>query len=200
MTPRSWTRRVIAARRHRIVQRILPWARRMATLGALAVATVMALVTWSYYVIAPWTRDGSVRVQVASVAPEVSGRITELHVADNKYVRKGDLLMVIDPTNYEIAASQARAAVQQAQANVQSIDAQMSVQRHRSAPTRPSWSKRRPCSCSPSSRRTATRIWHNGAWALFRMRSSSRRNCISSRPRCRPHSRPSTWRSGKSSR
>jgi multidrug resistance efflux pump len=58
----------------------------------------------------------------------VSGRIVELHVTDNQYVRKGDVLMVIDPTNYTIAVSQAEASVQQAQASVQTIDAQMIVQ------------------------------------------------------------------------
>jgi multidrug resistance efflux pump len=58
----------------------------------------------------------------------VSGRIVELHVTDNQYVRKGDVLTVIDPTNYTIAVSQAEASVQQAQASVQTIDAQMIVQ------------------------------------------------------------------------
>jgi multidrug resistance efflux pump len=62
------------------------------------------------------------------MAPEVSGRIVELLVTDNQYVRKGDLLMVIDPTNYAIAVSQAEASVRQAQASVQTIDAQMIVQ------------------------------------------------------------------------
>jgi multidrug resistance efflux pump len=76
----------------------------------------------------PWTRDATVRAYVVTMAPEVAGRIVELHVVDNKYVRKGDLLLVIDPTNYRIAVSQAEAAVQQAQANVQNIDAQMNVQ------------------------------------------------------------------------
>jgi multidrug resistance efflux pump len=57
------------------------------------------------------------------------GDLVELPVVDNKYVRKGDLLMVIDPTNYTIAFSRAEAAVQQAQANVQNIEAQMTVQR-----------------------------------------------------------------------
>jgi multidrug resistance efflux pump len=56
------------------------------------------------------------------------GGIAELTVGDNKYVRKGDLLMVIDPTNYGIAVSQAEAAVQQAQASVQTTDAQLAVQ------------------------------------------------------------------------
>jgi multidrug resistance efflux pump len=58
----------------------------------------------------------------------VAGRITELPVDDNKYVHKGDLLMVIDPTNYRIAVNQADAAIQQAQASVQNVDAQMDVQ------------------------------------------------------------------------
>jgi multidrug resistance efflux pump len=47
----------------------------------------------------PWTRDATVRAYVVTLAPEVAGRIVELHVADNEYVRKGDLLMAIDPTN-----------------------------------------------------------------------------------------------------
>ncbi len=70
----------------------------------------------------------TVRAYVVTMASEVAGRIVELHVVDNKYVRKGDLLLVIDPTNYRIAVSQSEAAVQQAQANVQSIDAQVNVQ------------------------------------------------------------------------
>ena len=77
-----------------------------------------------------WRRHGpaTVRASVVIIAPEVSGRIVELHVIDNQHVRKGDLLTVIDPTNYTIAVSQAEASVQQAQASVQTIDAQMIVQ------------------------------------------------------------------------
>jgi RND family efflux transporter MFP subunit len=45
-----------------------------------------------------------------------------LPVADNQFVHKGDLLMVIDPTNYKIAVSLNEAAVQQAQANAQNVE------------------------------------------------------------------------------
>jgi RND family efflux transporter MFP subunit len=48
------------------------------------------------------------------MAPEVSGRIVELGVADNQLVHKGDLLMVIDPTDYKIAVSRGEAVLQQA--------------------------------------------------------------------------------------
>jgi multidrug resistance efflux pump len=98
------------------------------TLAAVALAGLLGRAMWDVYMEAPWTRNATVRAYVVTMAPEVAGRIVELHVVDNKYVRKGDLLLVIDPTNFRIAVSQSDAAVQQAQANVQNIDAQMTVQ------------------------------------------------------------------------
>jgi multidrug resistance efflux pump len=98
------------------------------TLAMVALAGLLGWKMWDVYMGAPWTRDATVRAYVVAMAPEVAGRIVELHVVDNKYVRKGDLLLVIDPTNFRIAVSQAEAAVQQAQANVQNIEAQMTVQ------------------------------------------------------------------------
>jgi multidrug resistance efflux pump len=79
----------------------------------------MALVTWDYYVTAPWTRDGRVRVQVASVAPQVAGQITELRVGDNQYVHKGDVLYVIDPFDFEVALRVDKAQSQQRAADLQ---------------------------------------------------------------------------------
>jgi len=101
----------------------LRWIRacfkRLATLAIVLVAVAMALVTWDYYVTAPWTRDGRVRVQVASVAPQVSGQITELRVGDNQYVHKGDVLYVIDPFDFEVALRVDKAQAQQRAADLQ---------------------------------------------------------------------------------
>jgi RND family efflux transporter MFP subunit len=98
---------------------LLSWAKRLATLAIMAVGVVMALVTWDYYVTAPWTRDGRVRVQVASVAPEVSGQITELRMADNQFVHAGDVLYVIDPFDFEVAVRSNKAQLQQRAADQQ---------------------------------------------------------------------------------
>jgi multidrug resistance efflux pump len=100
----------------------------LTTLGVVALAGLLTWAMWRAYVGSPWTRDATVRALVVTMAPEVAGRLVELPVVDNKYVHKGDLLMVIDPTNYTIAVNQAEAAVQQAQASVQNIEAQMMVQ------------------------------------------------------------------------
>jgi multidrug resistance efflux pump len=92
------------------------------TLATMVIAAALGSAMWEAYMGAPWTRDGTVRAYVVTMAPEVAGRIVELPVADNQFVHKGDLLMVIDPTNFKIAVSLAEAAVQQAQANAQNAE------------------------------------------------------------------------------
>lgn len=126
--------RTVAAIGRRVVPLLMPllvtWGRRLATLAILAVAVVMALVVWSYYVTAPWTRDGRMRVQVASVAPQVSGRIVEVRVADNQFVRKGDVLYVIDPFDFEVAVRSSKALVEQRAADLQVKQVQSERRQH----------------------------------------------------------------------
>src|SRR3984957_1984145 len=94
--------------------RIVPLLITLATTG---LAAVLGWAMWQAYMGAPWTRDGTVRVYVVKMAPQVVGQIVELPVADNQFVHKGDLLMVIDPKDYVIAVRQSEAAVQQAKAD-----------------------------------------------------------------------------------
>lgn len=90
-----------------------------ATLLVLVVAVLAALVIWDSYVTAPWTRDGSVRVQVAGVAPLISGQITEIRVVDNQYVHQGDVLYVIDPFDFQVALDTDKAVLRQKAADLQ---------------------------------------------------------------------------------
>jgi multidrug resistance efflux pump len=82
------------------------------TLGAVALAALLVRAMWEAYMAAPWTRDGTVRVYVVTMAPEVAGRIVKLPVADNALVHKGDELFEIDPADYRIALDQAQAQAQ----------------------------------------------------------------------------------------
>jgi RND family efflux transporter MFP subunit len=90
-----------------------------ATLLIFVLAVLAALVIWDSYVTAPWTRDGSVRVQVASIAPQVSGQITEVRVVDNQFVHQGDVLYVIDPFDFQVALDTAKAQLRQKAADLQ---------------------------------------------------------------------------------
>ena len=92
--------------------------RLLATAVILACATVAAVFVWEFYVSAPWTRDGRVRVQVASVAPQVSGQIVDLRVSDNQSVARDDVLYVVDPVDYEVAVASAEAEVKNREADL----------------------------------------------------------------------------------
>jgi multidrug resistance efflux pump len=92
-------------------------SRRGATLAILLLAVLVSIVAWNQYVIAPWTRDGSVRVQVANVAPQVSGQITQLLVTDNQFVHKGDILYQIEPFDFDVTLRTSKAALEQKEAD-----------------------------------------------------------------------------------
>ncbi|OUJ11622.1 HlyD family secretion protein [Acetobacter sp. DsW_063] len=79
------------------------------TLAVVALAVVLGITLWNTYMIAPWTRDGRVRVYVVDVAPEVSGTVVQVPVVDNQFVHKGDPLYVLDPVRFRLAIREAQA-------------------------------------------------------------------------------------------
>ncbi|KQS83691.1 secretion protein HlyD [Methylobacterium sp. Leaf361] len=93
--------------------------RLLVTLGTVAAAMVVGLALWDYYMEAPWTRDGRVRADVVQVAPDVSGLVTEVLVADNQVVKRGDVLFRIDPERFDLALRQAEAVVEGKQATAE---------------------------------------------------------------------------------
>ena len=83
----------------------------IATALLLVLALAIGHRLWVHYMDEPWTRDGRVRAQIVGVAPDVSGAVVALPVADNMFVKKGQVLMKIDPAHYQVAVEQAEAAV-----------------------------------------------------------------------------------------
>jgi membrane fusion protein, multidrug efflux system len=81
---------------------------------AIGVAIVIGAVAASIYAIRvnfvnPRTDDAAVRANVVGIAPHVSGPIVDLRVADNQFVKQGDLLFAIDCRPYEARLDRARA-------------------------------------------------------------------------------------------
>jgi multidrug resistance efflux pump len=88
------------------------------TLGVTLLAAVAALATWDVYMVPPWTRDGTVRAYVVTITPQVSGLIVDLPVHADQFIRKGALVMQIDPVDYALAVTNAEAALEGARADL----------------------------------------------------------------------------------
>jgi multidrug efflux system membrane fusion protein len=76
-------------------------------IGVVVCAALLLLLAVLFTDFYPRTDDASVRANLIGIVPEVSGRLVQLPVKDNAYVKKGDLLFEIDPRPYEYALRQA---------------------------------------------------------------------------------------------
>jgi multidrug resistance efflux pump len=93
------------------------------TAVVVVIAIVLGHALWKHYLYSPWTRDGRVRADVVQVAPDVAGLVAAVPVKDNQFVRKGDVLMVIDQDRYVLALQQAEANLAAAEASARAAGA-----------------------------------------------------------------------------
>jgi membrane fusion protein (multidrug efflux system) len=87
-------------------KRILKWV----IIGAVLIAAGLYVTQW--YI---WSRthvstdDAYVHTHIHQIAPRVSGTVVGVYVDDNDLVKKGQLLVRLDPTDYEVALKRAMA-------------------------------------------------------------------------------------------
>jgi membrane fusion protein (multidrug efflux system) len=74
------------------------------------------------------TDDAFIDARPVLVSPQVTGNIIAVHVTDDQIVKAGDLLAIIDPRDYEAAVNQASAQIEQAEATMTNLDAQILTQ------------------------------------------------------------------------
>ena len=73
------------------------------------------------------TDDAQVEADVVPIAPRVSGSVKHLGVVENQHVKKGDLLVELDDSDYAARFQQAQAEVETALAQAAAADAQADV-------------------------------------------------------------------------
>ncbi len=71
------------------------------------------------------TDDAFVEGHIISIAPRVEGPVLNLLIDDNQLVKKGDLLLEIDPKDYEVKLAQAKAKLEEAKASLVSTENQV---------------------------------------------------------------------------
>src|SRR5581483_8889273 len=88
-------------------------------LAALALTgTIYAVAWWRHARDHVSTDDAYVTGRIAPVSARVAGHVAAVLVDDNQDVQAGDVLVRLDPRDYEVALAQARAAVEAARADL----------------------------------------------------------------------------------
>jgi membrane fusion protein (multidrug efflux system) len=96
-------------------------------LGFVALATVR----WDAWVgsaATQTTNDAYVRAELTKLSSRVAGEVLKVAVTDFQHVRAGDLLVQIDPADYEAQVAQAEANVEGAQAALDNLGNQIELQ------------------------------------------------------------------------
>jgi len=75
------------------------------------------------------TDDAYVEGSITPVSAKVGGHVAEMLVRDNQAVTRGDLLLRVDPRDYQARLEQARAAVAVAQANIRAARSELPLAR-----------------------------------------------------------------------
>src|ERR1700722_14934931 len=99
--------------------------------AAVAVLSGAVWYGWDYWTVGRFlvsTDDAYVKADNTTIAPKVSGYLTEVLVGDNERVKAGQVLAKIDDRDFVVALDQAKADVAAARASVTSKQAQLDVQ------------------------------------------------------------------------
>ena len=97
----------------------------LATTALVLVAVGAVLFKYWDYIVNPWTRNGQVMAQVVQVTPRVSGKIVELPIIDNQFVKAGDPLFQIDPRTYQSELDQKKAELDETIDEIAALAAQV---------------------------------------------------------------------------
>ncbi|WP_326901736.1 HlyD family secretion protein [Kosakonia cowanii] len=93
----------------------------------VVVMVVVALVWWLLTRNQETTDDAFTDGDAVTIAPKVAGYVTDLRVKDNQRVKKGDLLVVIDPRDATAQRDQAQAQLGLATAQLHQAQAQLAL-------------------------------------------------------------------------
>ena len=140
-----------------------------AIVGAVLLLAASVL-GWYWYTTWRWlesTDDAYTQADNTAIVPKVSGYISELLVTDNQRVKAGEVLLRIDPRDYQAAVDQAQSDVLAAEANIRSLDAQISQQQAMIEQARADVASAESVSPSHSKNMPATRRWQRPARGPF---------------------------------
>jgi membrane fusion protein (multidrug efflux system) len=104
------------------IDKIAPRKRRKGVARTIVILAIVLLLAvggwylWKYLNTYESTDDAQIDGHINAISARISGHVTEVPVEDGRYVKAGDLLARIDPSDYEVAVAKAEADLADAEA------------------------------------------------------------------------------------
>lgn len=96
-------------------------------IGGVLLLILVAVLYWLHSRHYEDTDDAQIDGHLDQISARVAGHISQVNVEDNQMVQKGQVLAVIDPSDYEVSLQQAQAQVAASQANYEASSANVPV-------------------------------------------------------------------------
>jgi len=101
--------------------------RRFIVIGVIALLVVGALLFWWHSTYYEDTDDAQVNGHLIQISSRIAGQVIKVNVEENQEVKKGDLLVEIDPKDFEVAVQQSEANLQSAEASYEAAKVNVPV-------------------------------------------------------------------------
>jgi membrane fusion protein (multidrug efflux system) len=108
--------------------------KRLAIIVFVSLALIFALTIYFYlrYKATHITTDDAfIEGHIHTIASKISGTVKKIYVDDNQFVKKGDLLLEIDPVDYEVKMNEASSVLHKERSTLAEIDAEIEASKRK---------------------------------------------------------------------
>jgi membrane fusion protein, multidrug efflux system len=96
------------------------WGRIVVVFAVIAVVAIGGYFLWRYFNTYESTDDAQIDGHINAISARITGHVEAVMAEDEQYVQQGDVLVRIDPRDYQVAVAQAEADLRNAEAELES--------------------------------------------------------------------------------
>ncbi|HEX8924327.1 MAG TPA: HlyD family secretion protein [Terriglobales bacterium] len=100
---------------------------RIGLIFVLIILAVVGVFVWRYFAVRESTDDAQIDGHITPISSRVSGTVIKLNFDDNQYVQAGQVLVQLDPKDYEVAVARAQADLADAESGARAAETNVPI-------------------------------------------------------------------------
>jgi len=100
---------------------------RIGIIVAAVILVIAGVFVWRYFAVRESTDDAQIDGHITPISARVSGTVIKLNFNDNEYVHAGQVLVQLDPKDYEVAVARAQADLADAESAARAAETNVPI-------------------------------------------------------------------------